>query len=799
MENLLKVKDIVNGIANNLDTHDYLSFRQINKEVHDVQLSNDIDSKIWCNKLLLMGLSKTETPNSPPPIEDDGVKEANQTDIIDLFGTYKYFNESNAKEIYSIYYRTFNPLVTKLLNNNYSHFFPQQYEDDPLNQAKILKYIRIYNKSCSVCESSKFRKVETNLNILKEIFINSILHEMEINYTTENFEKAGYFMEILLLCHEETNAVEFFNSKVEFPDINKIPFPSMSELLKENEGTDSYKPELDWSILDSLIFIPYRDFLNDKVILIDTLFKDHYPVVLQFIENFIQQTLLRTIDQLFTEIDEDNYLFLNFFPQIYFKVINRLCDELNDSMNGGPKFHIAVKKFFDVYLEPQILNYLTLFPNYYSEFLNKEFKKYQQEIESNEVEQNKEILNSIRIQNEDLLQNEDSDNTNTNKIDFLTSFTKIFKLSNNSRIHQQNTQEQLNLAYNLNLISKNLQNIKDLISLPLCYKIFEFTREKIEDIYRFMVIETLVKTINLKCQEIFKHLLNQLSINHIKPAFEKAISLLSEYNPNDLKSIEINVKISSKVQPLVQFTELINIGDIILQMISIFYKNELLAKKILDKNKDFLNDVIQCKKSFENIVDDYVADGLNIGINKLMDEIVFLFQTVQLADDFNPVTPVMDIKPTKCAIQVVELLNNHSFLLNGATDKGTIDVYQQEIGERFFNEVVKNIKRNMISTDGAATMICDLNYYYKFMAYKLKQKNIVPLFVALKNIGQLYLISGKDSKELGRMICDVGKFNGIFSQEEVYEFVQRRSDWLRVKRDVEKVMYGLGMKDCIIM
>ena len=129
--------------------------------------------------------------------------------------------------------------------------------------------------------------------------------------------------------------------------------------------------------------------------------------------------------------------------------------------------------------------------------------------------------------------------------------------------------------------------------------------------------------------------------------------------------------------------------------------------------------------------------------------------------------------------------------MTGATDKGTIDVYQQEIGERFFGEVVKHIKKNFISADGAIFLICDLNCYYDFVAYKLKQKNIVPLFAALKNVAQLYIISGKDSKELGKMISDVGRFHGIFSQEEIYEFVERRSDWVRVKRDVEKVMYGL--------
>ncbi|ADJ41795.1 AFR748Wp [Eremothecium gossypii ATCC 10895] len=185
-----------------------------------------------------------------------------------------------------------------------------------------------------------------------------------------------------------------------------------------------------------------------------------------------------------------------------------------------------------------------------------------------------------------------------------------------------------------------------------------------------------------------------------------------------------------------------------------------------------------------------------------MDEIVFVFGSNQLPDDFNPEAGSVlkrEIKPSKCARMIVELLSNHCFLLTGATDKGTIDVFQQEVGERFFNEVVKNIKKNIISTEGAIFLICDLNYYYDFIANNLRQKQIVPLFAGLKAVGQIFLVSNKDSKELGKMICDVGKFQGIFTQEEIYEFVQRRADWSRVRKDVERVMYGLAVSDCIIM
>ena len=319
----------------------------------------------------------------------------------------------------------------------------------------------------------------------------------------------------------------------------------------------------------------------------------------------------------------------------------------------------------------------------------------------------------------------------------------------------------------------------------------------------FLVIKNIEDVVKLRCQEVFKTLVLKLAENHFKPGFQRAIQVLERYDPNQMKNFQIELEsLSTHVEPLIKFTELINTGDIVLQMISIFYKNELIESGIMDKNKDFLNDVVQVKKNFETMLDDYVANGLNIGINKLMDEVLFVFSSLQLPDDFNPDPHQVlkkEIKPSKAAVKNVELLSNHCVLLTGATDKGTIDIFQQEVGERFFDEVVKNIKKNLISTDGAIFLICDLNYYYDFIANTLKQKNIVPLFAGLKAAGQLYLVSGKDSKELGKMICDLGRFQGVFTQEEIFELVQRRTDWVKVRKDVEKVMYGLGVSDCIII
>ncbi|ODV61298.1 Rcy1p ASCRUDRAFT_81013 [Ascoidea rubescens DSM 1968] len=201
-----------------------------------------------------------------------------------------------------------------------------------------------------------------------------------------------------------------------------------------------------------------------------------------------------------------------------------------------------------------------------------------------------------------------------------------------------------------------------------------------------------------------------------------------------------------------------------------------------------------------------------------MDKIQFIFEHEQLPTDFNPqLASEMDevdkglsklkglnmgyiqrIGPSGVAKKVTNLLSNHCNLLINSAEKSTIDVFQQEVSTRFFNLICKNIKRSIISTEGAITLISDLNMYYSFVA-KLKQKSVLPYFVALKTIGQIYLISSDDAKAIGKLVSDLTVFNGIFTQEEIYEFVQRRADWLKIRKDVEKVIYGFGVSDCVLM
>jgi recyclin-1 len=89
----------------------------------------------------------------------------------------------------------------------------------------------------------------------------------------------------------------------------------------------------------------------------------------------------------------------------------------------------------------------------------------------------------------------------------------------------------------------------------------------------------------------------------------------------------------------------------------------------------------------------------------------------------------------------------------------------------------------------------DVNLYYAYIS-SLKLRPLIPYFTALRELAQIYLIDPGHAKQMATVIADPARFGGIFRVEEVYEYATRREDWYRVKKDVERAMYGIG---CAVM
>ncbi|EWY99541.1 F-box protein: endocytic membrane traffic, recycling ReCYcling 1 [Fusarium oxysporum] len=320
-----------------------------------------------------------------------------------------------------------------------------------------------------------------------------------------------------------------------------------------------------------------------------------------------------------------------------------------------------------------------------------------------------------------------------------------------------------------------------------------------------------------QCATIFVVLLRILGQKHVKTGFDMAVDHLSHYNPR-----EVNDHNKAGVAPLVTFIELVNVGDLISQMIDVFYEQQLATPKIADRN-DFLDPAGLAKKKFEQMLDESVAAGLNKGIDVLMDEVEYLQGTTQPPTDYNPIDPSAatsssafgsgfggssstvekpavpaaepDIGPTATAKRIVELVSSHTKMLVGTTDKSMLDVFNGEVGLRLFTAICKHLKRQRISTEGAITLIADMNIYYEYIR-TLRNPDLLAYFAALRELSQIFLIDPRHAREMATVIADGDRFGGIFRAEEVYEYAQRRADWYQVRKSVERAMYGL---ECVLM
>lgn len=438
------------------------------------------------------------------------------------------------------------------------------------------------------------------------------------------------------------------------------------------------------------------------------------------------------------------------------------------------------------------------------------------------------------------------------------------------------------LAAKAALMTSRLEGIKSLFSLEMALNLVHAAKTSLGRAAVFVQLGgQAAGEAREQCETIFVVLLRILGNGHVKQGFDKAVEHLSQYNPRTVvvrptstisttgeggsnggfggaseKEVAANTGggHDGGVAPLMTFIELVNVGDLISQMIDVFYEQQLAGPKIADRN-DFLDPAGLAKKRFEQMIDESVAAGLNKGIDVLMDEVEYICATTQKPTDYYPEaveavaesglfflngtlssvtgaggsssgdglsTPksggsatspggasgaapaasafdpfaAADIGPTQTALRVVDLVRGHTNMLKGSTEKTMLDVFNGEVGLRLFTAVCKHLKRQRISMAGAVHVIADMTLYFDYVR-TLRNPDLLAYFRALRELSQLYLIDARHhAKEMAVIIADGDRFGGVFRAEEVYEFAERRADWYQVKRNVERAMYGL---ECSVM
>ncbi|KAL9588654.1 MAG: hypothetical protein Q9203_002548 [Teloschistes exilis] len=262
------------------------------------------------------------------------------------------------------------------------------------------------------------------------------------------------------------------------------------------------------------------------------------------------------------------------------------------------------------------------------------------------------------------------------------------------------------LAAKVAIMSSRLEGIRSLFSIEVALNLVHNAKSAIERAAIFYRAQSRFgEDARRQCQLIFVLLCQILGSRHVKAGFDQAVDHLTNYDPKQIQNHG-----HTEVKPLVTFLELVNVGDLIQQMLDVFYEQEMVATRLTDRS-DFLDPAVKEKKRFEQMLDERVAAGLNKGIEVLMAEVEFVCATTQKADDFNPEASgqanqeVMDIGPTETATKVVEIVSSHTRMLVGSTDKNMLDVFNQEVGLRTFTALCKHLKRQRISVMGAIKLI----------------------------------------------------------------------------------------------
>jgi len=262
------------------------------------------------------------------------------------------------------------------------------------------------------------------------------------------------------------------------------------------------------------------------------------------------------------------------------------------------------------------------------------------------------------------------------------------------------------LAARAAIMNSRLEGIRSLFSIEVALNLVHLAKSSIERAAVFVKLDDrFAKDARLQCELMFITLLQTLGTRHIKAGFDQAVDHLSNYKPQ--KSSDPK---RSGVTPLVTFLELVNVGDLIQQMLDVFYGQEMVATNLTERD-DFLNPAVKEKKRFEQMLDERVAAGLNKGIEVLMAEVEYVCSTTQKPEDFNPgattraKSDVMDIGPSPTARQIVEIVSSHTNMLVGSTDKNMLDVFNQEVGMRLFTTLCKHLKRQRVSVDGSIKLI----------------------------------------------------------------------------------------------
>jgi recyclin-1 len=708
----------LNGSINGIAGGGLSSPRKPSSTLFDAGLEEEIQWRSTEKPLAQQRRATNDSGFDSPILMSSGAVIAAQPSFKDPQGALKIISKARsirgfARHEYGKIYGALAPFYFDLARSR-SHTDPILFRTyrDPEQQAQMLSQLKKFAKSDS---AQGWHLREEKLDSMVGIFENAVLREFEQGLDAQDIDgRMRRYAHVLVTLNGGSAGIDTF--------IQTNRLMSSKETLGNPldclDGTAlSLQPSHDF-------FSDLAGMLNTQASVIDRVFPVEIDVLRPFLERVAEDVISEYITLLFDEAHDRSI-------EIYLKAVSGIFEQslrfaisLQPAKSSPPNFTENVTSVLTRCFEPHVDLYLQEELEFFKSKSDMEVSAWEKRLSDEQATTESFFLSNVSRQ--------------AAKQDFLSSFRKVVMLPVNalsaipapfaatrlapavngesleagnrsstpvsierssSPKHEAPTTE---LAAKAAIMNSRLEGIKSLFSIEIALDLIHSAKASLERAALFVRLGGQSgEEAREQCETIFVVLLQILGTRHIKSGFDKAVTHLSQYNPR-----EITEHGQAGVEPLITFLELVNVGDLIQQMVDVFYVQELVVPKLSDRD-DFLSPAVKEKKRFEQMLDERVAAGLNKGIDVLMDEVEYICATTQLPTDFNPASigQVSDIGPTETAKRVVELVSSHTSMLVGSTEKNMLDVFNQEVGLRLFTALCKNLKRQRISVDGAIKVI----------------------------------------------------------------------------------------------
>ena len=607
---------------------------------------------------------------------------------------------------------------------------------DPDQQAQMLSNLSRFSKS-DISQGWLLR--EAKLDAITRAFETAVAREFEHGLIDGDIEGRMYkYAHVLTSLNGGGKGVDMFISRSQMI-AEKLSMGNPLGCL----NTGSYSMENSYHFFSNI-----STNFNDQVGIMDRVFAPSVDAVVPFLRRIGQEVISEYLTTLFDEAHRMSMeAYLKAVSTTYGQCLN-LAKSLQPSINSNDTFDGEVDDMIIKAFEPHVDLYLIEEMSFFKRNSEGQVADWERQLSEQDASMQSMFMSNV--------------NRQADKRDFLTSFKKVVMMPVNvlptfpmsspfgskpatakalvngesldipSKPAQNSTRSPspnpLNaaslsaprsssplpepptteLAAKAAIMNSRLEGIRSLFSIEIALNLVHAAKSSIERAVIFQNMKGhFAGDARKQCELIFVLLLQTLGIRHIKTGFDQAVEHLSNYNP---RSSEPGTNQPRAVTPLVTFLELVNVGDLIQQMLDVFYEQELIATRITDRS-DFLSPAVKEKKRFEQMLDERVAAGLNKGIEVLIAEVEYVCATIQKPEDFNPdannngTSVAMDIGPSETAKQIVEIVSSHTKMLVGSTEKSMLDVFNQEVGLRLFTALCKHLKRQRISVLGAIKLI----------------------------------------------------------------------------------------------